>query len=106
MKLSQYIDEIPRCLTTCTVLDCLFFLYSQVQLSLKYRENMESQATAKVQIIHIVSLTNLLRVHGGVVFTLLHTIDSIQFKVPIITDPKSVHTAQVLQVKKSLTGAR
>ena len=44
MKLSQNVDELPRCLTTCTLLDCSFSLYSQVHQSFNYCENMESQA--------------------------------------------------------------
>ena len=49
-------NDIPRCLTTCTLMDCLFSLYSHVHLTLKDSENMEntdlylymeSQATKK-----------------------------------------------------------
>ena len=44
-KRPQYVDEIPRRLTTYTLLDCLFSLCGKVHLSLNYSENMESQTT-------------------------------------------------------------
>ena len=50
MKSPQYVDKIPRCLTTCTLLDCLFSLYNQVHLSHNYHENMESQAMCAIEV--------------------------------------------------------